>query len=469
MAAPSVRGVGAFGSGTTSFTAAVPTGGSAPVAGDAMYIVMESSDSSTAAGTPATPGGWTSLYEQTVGGGATNVTTLTVFGKIAGAGEANVTVSGVGDHCAGAMIVVQDHGLAAITDTVVGAQSNHGTTTTGCSTSGITVLAASFIILAIGFTDDANDTTNHSGWSNANLANGAERIDQTVATNAGGGVGIWTATCAGTTTGATTWNHDTAANSQSVHLGIKPNVEGTSSQTLGGATLAGTGAVAVSATGAVTLAGATLAGTGTVAVSGTLAQTLAGVTLVGTGTVTGGGVTGTLAVTLGGATLAGTGAVPVSGALAVTLDGVALAATGAVGVVGALSVALDSLPLAGAGAVSATGSFAVVLDGAALSATGEVTTTPVSGTLAVTLDGVAAAGTGHPGYLYLTGTVRTNNYVPLVGGHIMVFVTSTLTLAGEDTTDGAGEYAVLVQENVEHFVVVQGDGYAGVTDDAVIA
>ena len=204
-------------------------------------------------------------------------------------------------------------------------------------------------------------------------------------------------------------------------------------------------------------------------VTGTLSVTLGGATLVGTGTVTEGGVTGTLAVTLGGATLAGTGAVPVSGALAVTLDGAALAATGAVGVDGTLSVALDGVALAGAGAVAATGSFAVVLDGAALSATGEVTTTPVSGTLAVTLDGVAAAGTGHPGYLYLTGTVRTNNYVPLVGGHIMVFVTSTLTLAGEDTTDGAGEYAVLVQENVEHFVVVQGDGYAGVTDDAVIA
>ena len=192
-------------------------------------------------------------------------------------------------------------------------------------------------------------------------------------------------------------------------------------------------------------------------------------TLVGTGTVTEGGVTGTLAVTLGGATLAGTGAVPVSGALAVTLDGAALAATGAVGIDGALSVALDGVALAGAGAVAATGSFAVVLDGAALSATGEVTSTPVSGTLAVTLDGATLAATGHPGYLYLTGTARTNNYVPLVGGHIMVFVTSTLTLAGEDTTDGAGEYAVLVQENVEHFVVVQGDGYAGVTDDAVIA
>lgn len=222
MSVPTVRGTGAFGSGTTSCTAAVPTGGSAPVSGDAMYIVVESTDSSTAAGTPNTPGGWTKLYEQTVGGGASDVTTLTVFGKIAGVGEADVTIDGVGDHCAAAMVVIAGHGLATINSTVVGAQSNHGTTTAGCSTSGITVTGNSLIIQAIGYSDDANDTTNGSNYVNANLASITERIDQTVNTGAGGGVGIVTATCAGTSTGATVWDHDTAANCQSVHLGVPP-------------------------------------------------------------------------------------------------------------------------------------------------------------------------------------------------------------------------------------------------------
>jgi hypothetical protein len=192
------------------------------VAGNAMYIIMESTGSSTAAGTPNTPSGWTSLYQQTVELGIPGVSTLTVFGKIAGAGEGNVTVDGVGDHCAGAMIVIAGHGLAAITNTVVGAKSDHGTTQTGCSTSGITVVGNSLIIQAIGFTDDANDTTNGSNYANANLASITEQIDQTVNTAAGGGVGIVTATCAGTTTGATTWDHDTAVNSQSIHLGIPP-------------------------------------------------------------------------------------------------------------------------------------------------------------------------------------------------------------------------------------------------------
>jgi len=219
---PQLRGVGAFGSGTTSFTAAVPTGGSAPVAGDAMYIIMESSDSSTTAGTPTTPGGWSKLGENTIGAGATNVTTLTIFGKIAGAGEGNVTVNGVGDHCAGAMVVVYNHGLSVITDTVVGAFTDHGTSTTNVLAASITVTAKSFVITAMGLSDDANDTSNVSGVTNANLAGITERIDQTVSTGAGGGVGIYTSTCAGTTTGTTEWDHDTAVNSQSVQLGVKP-------------------------------------------------------------------------------------------------------------------------------------------------------------------------------------------------------------------------------------------------------
>src|SRR3990167_5792930 len=237
MAAPTLRGVGAFGSGTTSFVAAVPTGGSAPQAGDALYIVMESSDSSTAAGTPNTPNGWSKLNETTVGAGATNFTTLTIFGKIAGAGEGNVTVDGVGDHCAGAMVVVAGHGLSVIGDTVVGAAQNHGTQQANCLAPSITVTADSFIIVAMGLTDDAADTTNVSGVVNANLASITERIDRTVATGAGGGVGIYTATCAGTSTGTTEWDHDTAANSQSLQLGIKPNpfVSGAGSSAGGGA------------------------------------------------------------------------------------------------------------------------------------------------------------------------------------------------------------------------------------------
>ena len=225
--AATVRGVGVYAVGTTSFVAAVPTA-DAPVSGDSMYIFMESSDSGTAAGTPTTPGGWTSLFEATVGDGVTGVTTGTVFGKIAGASEADVTVDGVGNHCSGSMLVIRDHGMSVITDTVVGANNDHGVGTTGNSTTGITVTADSLVILFVYLTDDAlDDLTNVDTVANTNLASITEREDHTTNTNAGGGVSYWTATCAGTTTGATTWNHDTAANSGSVHLGIKPATAGT--------------------------------------------------------------------------------------------------------------------------------------------------------------------------------------------------------------------------------------------------
>jgi len=222
--APTVRGIGAFGSGTTSFTAAVPTAGNAPQAGDAMYIIMESSDSSTTAGTPNTPNGWTKLFENTITPGATNVSTLTIFGKIAGAGEANVTVDGVGDHCAGAMVVIANHGLATISATVVGAAADHGASTTNILAPSINVVADSLIITCMGLSDDANDTTNVSGVTNANLASITERIDNTVSTGAGGGVGIYTSTCAGTSTGTTEWDHDTAVASQSLQLGVMPKI-----------------------------------------------------------------------------------------------------------------------------------------------------------------------------------------------------------------------------------------------------
>jgi len=187
-----------------------------------MYIMVESSDSTTAAGTPNTPSGWQKLGEWTSRAGATGVTTLTLFGKIAGAGEANVTIDGVGNHCAAAMVVIAGHGLASISATVVGERVDHATGTTNLNAAAINCAADSLILLAIGLSDAAADTTNVSGVTNGNLAAITEQIDQTVATGAGGGLGIYTATCAGTNTGATEWDHDTAERSQSVQLAIPP-------------------------------------------------------------------------------------------------------------------------------------------------------------------------------------------------------------------------------------------------------
>src|SRR3990170_2964099 len=99
MTLPAFRSIGAYGVGTTSCVAAVPTAGNAPQANDILLILVESTDSTTAAGTPNTPNGWTKLFEETQGGGALGVTTLTVFGRrVPAGGQGNVTVDGVLNH-----------------------------------------------------------------------------------------------------------------------------------------------------------------------------------------------------------------------------------------------------------------------------------------------------------------------------------------------------------------------------------
>lgn len=229
MAAPTYRGVSAANcSGTTSAVFTRPSG---TVQGDLCFIIFESTDSTTTAGTPNVPSGWDQIYQETFNSGNSSepaVLTTTVFAQICPeTTPASVTVDGVGNHISGRMlsVTVGTFGVAnVLTDIVVGAASNHGTGTTDLVTANaITVTAASLILWIIGLSDDAADTSNASGYTNANFASITERWDDTVSTGAGGGVAVATATCAGTTTGtAGNWDHDTAAASMSVYIGIPP-------------------------------------------------------------------------------------------------------------------------------------------------------------------------------------------------------------------------------------------------------
>jgi hypothetical protein len=214
-------------SGSTSKIFTLPDG---TVENDLLFIIMESSDSTTAAGTPATPSGWEKVLESTAGAGATGVTTLTVFAGIAPASPGDVTVDGVGDHLCGRMagVTAGTHGVTnVLTDLNIGSVANHGVNTTDLVTPELSGLRPNSLILWImGLSDDANDSTNVGGQTNTNFANISERFDGTVNTGAGGGTSLTTATCAGTTTGSTgNWDHDTAENSQSVYIGIRPRAE----------------------------------------------------------------------------------------------------------------------------------------------------------------------------------------------------------------------------------------------------
>lgn len=214
---PSVRAVGTNSNGASSITPGLPTG---HASGDALYLVMESCNTSNAAGTPSTPSGYSKLFEATDLPGNAAVTTLTIFGKIDGGSESAPTVTGFDDHGTGRIVAVQGHGLAAITDTVVG--TNTQTTGTSLTSSGITVVAGSLVLLCVGTTRDSAVTNQFDSWTDANLTSITEQADNVVATGAGGGIGIASGDCAGTASGTFTVTQATSSASNAVQLGIPP-------------------------------------------------------------------------------------------------------------------------------------------------------------------------------------------------------------------------------------------------------
>ena len=216
-AIPAVRASGAYGSGTTSVTLTMPT----VVAGDLILVILESSDSTTAAGTPAVSG-YTLIHESTQGSGSTGVTTLSIYGKIAVGSDANVAVTSVGDHVSGHILTIKDHGCASVADVQVGTAQGAGT---GNGTAlGITTTTANALIVACvaSSRDAATTDANMSAWTNANLTGGTEQRDNTVTTGAGGGIGVWTATkVSAGATGNTTVTIGASTVWRAVLLGIK--------------------------------------------------------------------------------------------------------------------------------------------------------------------------------------------------------------------------------------------------------
>jgi hypothetical protein len=299
----SVRGVSSSHlNGTTSLTFTQPA---SSAQGDLQLIIMESCDSTTTAGTPNTPSGWEKIHENTVGNGVpAEASTCTIFARIAPSSPADQLVDGVLNHISGRMIgfTAGTHGVSnVLTDIVVGTPTDHGTSTSTVNTASINVPGGSLIVWVTTFSDDASDTTNAQNHTNANLTNPLnERWDNTVATGAGGGQAVVTAVCAGTTTGIGTWDHDTAAYSQSVYLGIPPlKVTAVLAAPMGG--LSGTAAAAPKRSAVLAAPLGTLTATVTAVVEhpAVLASVLGGLTATTAATVTHPTVTAILDAPLG--------------------------------------------------------------------------------------------------------------------------------------------------------------------------
>jgi hypothetical protein len=186
MAAPVAQAKGVYAVGTTSFVADVPAG---IALNDILLIIMESSDSSTAAGTPTTPADWTKLFERSQSTAAT--TTLTIFGKVATGSETDVTVDGVLNHCSGTMFAVRGAKASVAGASLKVGTGNGADTGNMASVAGITVDEADCLGLLVGGSGrDAINTTNWSVWASVNGTSETEWEDNHTNTAAGGGIGV---------------------------------------------------------------------------------------------------------------------------------------------------------------------------------------------------------------------------------------------------------------------------------------
>lgn len=160
--------------------------------GDLEIMAVESTDSSTAGGTPNTPSGWTKIFEETQAEGAAGVTTLTIFAKISNS-SASVTVDGVLDHLTVVRSAYYNHGVTDVSTDIIVGTGNGANTGNATILDVTTTVARSMVVMVLASTRDSTSAT-FSAWANSNLihiADGAGRIDENgTITGVGGVVGM---------------------------------------------------------------------------------------------------------------------------------------------------------------------------------------------------------------------------------------------------------------------------------------
>lgn len=211
---PVVRGVGTSAGNAAAVSPGLPTG---TVAGDLLIMAVETNNQAV------TVSGWTECPSSPQSD-ATDSTRLTMFYKIAAGGDATTT-SDSGDHQMARIIGIK----AGTFDPVTPFNTSAGGTDTTSDTSGscptVTTTRDNCLIVATGCTGrDANNTTNFSAWTNANLVDLLERMDDVSAAGLGGGVGMATGILPDKgSSGATTMTYATASRKGLITLAVNPN------------------------------------------------------------------------------------------------------------------------------------------------------------------------------------------------------------------------------------------------------
>lgn len=256
MAIPSVVGLGTAANGTGNVVPTLPTGWAA---GDLHVLVVNNKRSEAL----STPSGWTLIGNSVPASG----NKVTLFYRTAVGGDTDPTVTDPGDHLYAVIIGFRGGTLAVNNNTA----STIEPTNTAVTWPSLTTTYADQIIVNAMATDTDSTGAKFSGAANASLSSVTEQFDNTITSNAGGGLvivtgGLATAGSTGTTTGTLSTSAIMAL------MTISVGVAGSAPTSASGSS---TGAASVQATGAATVSSAaSSAGAGTA--SGVGAATFAG-------------------------------------------------------------------------------------------------------------------------------------------------------------------------------------------------
>ncbi|MBI4386742.1 MAG: fibronectin type III domain-containing protein [Elusimicrobia bacterium] len=207
---------GTFTSGSGALSVPVPT---CYADNDVFLLFVESANE-----TIVTPSGWTELSNSpTYTGTAASAggVRLGVFYKVVSGAQSDVSVADSGNHTTA--IIAAFRGVDTANPIHVTSGSVDASATSSLSApSLITTSANTVIVNAIGLDKDLGDTDTLSSWANANLVGLTEVHDQTVNTNAGGGIAYSTGvkTQPGAT-GNTTATGDTAEKHAYLTIALK--------------------------------------------------------------------------------------------------------------------------------------------------------------------------------------------------------------------------------------------------------
>jgi hypothetical protein len=180
-AMPAVRGVGTVASGSGAITLVLPAG---TVTGDILVAAIEST------GTVQLPG-WTACPNSPVAttGAASIRTTLNMYWTRYTGSDPTLLTTATGDHQVGRIVGFYQCIASSDPWDVTANGTEIAVDTSGSIPGATTTIDDELIYAVCSSTADYASTSGYSGWSNASLSGITERIDNTVTSGNGGGIG----------------------------------------------------------------------------------------------------------------------------------------------------------------------------------------------------------------------------------------------------------------------------------------